>query len=169
MKNLRKFGGWRRAMWKWKIQLKIKLFIWLAMEGKILTWDIIQARGREGPGICYLCNQDSETIDHLFLHCPFTQSVWNKVRIMHGYKTNWFGVNLAECIKIWYEDKSAPSTLAALICWNIWNERNKSIFEGISPSHLAVIYKSLAQHLGNEGKKRINSRGVLCYNNKSTF
>jgi hypothetical protein len=34
---------------------------------------------------------------------------------MHGYKTNWFGVSLAECIKIWYEDKLAPSTLAALV------------------------------------------------------
>jgi hypothetical protein len=64
-KNLRKFGGWHRAMWKWKIQLKIKLFIWLAVEGKILTWDIIHARGREGPRICYLGKHDSEIIDHL--------------------------------------------------------------------------------------------------------
>jgi hypothetical protein len=31
---------WRNSIWKWDIQLKIKLFIWLAMDQKILTWDI---------------------------------------------------------------------------------------------------------------------------------
>jgi hypothetical protein len=93
-KNLRKFGGWRRAIWKWKIQLKIKLFIWLAVEGKILTWDTLQSRGWEGPGLCYLCNQESENIDHLFQHCPFTKSVWDKVRIEQGYKNSWIGNSL---------------------------------------------------------------------------
>jgi hypothetical protein len=90
-KNLRKFGGWRRSIWKWNIQLKIKLFIWLAVEGKILTWDTLQSRGWEGPGLCYLCNQESENIYHLFQQCPFTKSVWDKVIIDQGFKNSWKG------------------------------------------------------------------------------
>jgi hypothetical protein len=58
-KNLRKVGTWRQSIWKWKIQLKIKLFIWLAAKGKILTWDTLQTRGWEGPGRCYLCKQET--------------------------------------------------------------------------------------------------------------
>jgi hypothetical protein len=41
--------GWRRGIWKWTIQLKIKLFTWLAIEGKIHTWDTLQRKGWEGP------------------------------------------------------------------------------------------------------------------------
>jgi hypothetical protein len=29
-----RIDGWRQKLWKWEIQLKIKLFIWLAAEEK---------------------------------------------------------------------------------------------------------------------------------------
>jgi hypothetical protein len=35
--GLKKVLGWRQALWKWDLQLKIKCFIWLAAENKILT------------------------------------------------------------------------------------------------------------------------------------
>jgi hypothetical protein len=41
----------------------------------------------------------------------------------------------------WSKDKSAPIGLAALTCWHIWIERNKTIFEERSPSHLAVVHR----------------------------
>jgi hypothetical protein len=37
--------GWRNRLWKWHIQQKIKLFLWLAVENKILTWINLQLRG----------------------------------------------------------------------------------------------------------------------------
>ena len=37
--------GWRNRLWKWNIQQKIKLFLWLAVENKILTWNNLQLRG----------------------------------------------------------------------------------------------------------------------------
>jgi hypothetical protein len=54
-KNLVKAEKWRMLLWKWNIQLKIKLFLWLAMEWKILTWDLLQRRGWVGPRKCPLC------------------------------------------------------------------------------------------------------------------
>jgi hypothetical protein len=32
---------WRLSIWKWNIQLKIKLFIWLVIEEKVLTWNML--------------------------------------------------------------------------------------------------------------------------------
>lgn len=32
-------------MWKWDLSQKIKLFIWLSVENRILTWDILQRKG----------------------------------------------------------------------------------------------------------------------------
>jgi hypothetical protein len=106
-RNLRKVGILRQSIWKSNIQLKIKLFIWLAAKGKILTWDTLQTRGWEGPGCFYFCKQDSENIYHLFLQCPFTKSVWEKVIIDQNLKNSWKGNTLSNCFRNWFEDKPA--------------------------------------------------------------
>jgi hypothetical protein len=41
-------GGWRKNLWTWDFALKIKLFIWLSVENKILTWDNLQCKGWKG-------------------------------------------------------------------------------------------------------------------------
>jgi hypothetical protein len=38
-------GGWRKKLWSWDCALKIKLFTWLSVDNKILTWDNIQHKG----------------------------------------------------------------------------------------------------------------------------
>jgi len=32
--------GWRVNIWKWKLQLKIKIFLWLATDNRIVTWEV---------------------------------------------------------------------------------------------------------------------------------
>jgi len=44
-KAILKVDYWKQKLWKWKIQLKVKVFAWLALEEKILTWDTLQKRG----------------------------------------------------------------------------------------------------------------------------
>jgi hypothetical protein len=46
---------WHRALWDWNIPIKIKLFCWLLLENKVLTWDNLQKKGGMGPSICMLC------------------------------------------------------------------------------------------------------------------
>jgi hypothetical protein len=53
--------GWQRTLWDWDLAPKIKLFTWLLLEDKILTWDNLQRRGWSGPSICYLCLQKPKT------------------------------------------------------------------------------------------------------------
>lgn len=43
---------WFRSLWKWNILYEIILFIWLALENCIPTWDNICKRGMCGPNIC---------------------------------------------------------------------------------------------------------------------
>jgi ribonuclease HI len=138
-----RYGGWRYNIWKWDMQLKIKLFIWLAAENKILTWDILQQKGWEGPSRCQLCKHNTEDINHLFIQCTFTKLVWERIKTIQKYKKNWEGDTLSDCFNSWTEDKSVSSILAALTCWYIWIERNKAIFENTSPSVLSVVIKTL--------------------------
>jgi hypothetical protein len=46
-----KVERWRLSIWNWQIQLKVKLFIWLVIEEKILTWNMLQRKGWEGPDV----------------------------------------------------------------------------------------------------------------------
>jgi hypothetical protein len=65
-----KITGWRRGLWKWSIQLKIKLFTWLTIEGKIHTWEILQRKGWIGPGRCtlqMLHRRHKSLIQHMLL------------------------------------------------------------------------------------------------------
>jgi hypothetical protein len=159
--GLARIGGWRQVVWKWDIQLKIKLFIWLAPENKILTWNNLQQRGWEGPSRCHLCKQDSENITHLFIHLSFTKSVWERLVFGQKYKKCWEGNTLSDCFKNWVEDKSVPSMIVAHICWYIWLERNTTIFEETTPSIHSVIYKALGSQKRHLATQKLFHREIF--------
>ena len=60
------------------IQSPIKNLItaWLALSNKLLTWEMLQKRGFEGPSLCSLCRSNVETTSHLFKLCPYAGSMW---------------------------------------------------------------------------------------------
>lgn len=115
---------WHVQVWKWCIPPKVRIFIWLLLEEKILIWSNLQKRGFTGPGICSLCHQEAETLVHLFILCPFTVSV---CRFMgdpftpilfdqHSTFQTWFK-------GIFSYDKYL-GVLACLLTWSIWKTRN---------------------------------------------
>eukprot|EP00253_Pinus_taeda_P004365 PITA_04365 len=65
-----------KTIWEANWWPKVTIFIWLATKNKILTWDRIQKNGFNGPSRCYLCNNDTETRDHLLVRCPYTEKLW---------------------------------------------------------------------------------------------
>jgi hypothetical protein len=90
---------WRRYLRHLPLPLKIKLFIWLAANEKILTWDNLLRRGWEGPNMCSLCRKISESISHLFLDCKFTQIVWHRITLALKLETIWTGSTLHACLE----------------------------------------------------------------------
>lgn len=52
-------------IWKAKVPLKIKIFMWLLENNNILTKDNLIRRNWKGDKFCAFCNEE-ETIDHLF-------------------------------------------------------------------------------------------------------
>jgi hypothetical protein len=146
-KGIIKVDFWKQRLQKRKIQLKVKVFACLAMEEKILTWDILQKRGWKGPGYCSLCKVDNESINHIFIISLFAMAVWNALTHDQNLNRSWMGVTLVECMKNWTKDKSVPSYLAVYTMWYIWQERNKTLFEDIKPLVKTMLYKILAHPL----------------------
>jgi hypothetical protein len=102
-------------MWKWKIQQKINLFLWLVVNNKILTWNNLQLRGWKGPGRCQLCKKDCEDSAHLFILCPFTKLIWLKIKNIKKFTQVWRGIHLNECLSNWTTNKNASPSLATYI------------------------------------------------------
>lgn len=66
---------WREA-WKIEILPKIKVFMWPLLKGKIITVDNLNKKGYEGHSRCAMCQMSEESIQHLFVGCPFARDCW---------------------------------------------------------------------------------------------
>jgi hypothetical protein len=87
--------------------------------------------------------ENSESTQHLFMDCAFTQEVWNNLKNVYKFSGIWVGNNLIDCYKQWLAQNLHLPNLPALICWSIWRERNYAVFEDNIPRIQKVIHSSL--------------------------
>ena len=136
----------------------MKLFIWMVSENKILTWEKLKRKGWQGPGICMLCKINNEYCDHLFVKFPFTKTVWAKATSFLCVKNWWEGVNFNLVFTSWVLDKTVPTTLAVLVCWYIWIERNQTIFNGKKPSIGAITCRIIGAYNPRTHQQKLFSK-----------
>jgi hypothetical protein len=65
----------RKYLWKLKIPLKIKNFIWFLNNKVLLTKDNLAKPNWCGCQRCYF-SDSNETVERIFSNCPFSQIVW---------------------------------------------------------------------------------------------
>ena len=64
-------------------------------------WDLLNSKGWEGPGRCYLCKNDVETNQHLGADCPYTRSIWKDIEEKVNIQNLWVGDTILICLKNW--------------------------------------------------------------------
>lgn len=80
---------WNKQIWKGIMSLKIKCFLWLSLENKLITQDNFQRRGGIIVNCCFLCVVDYELVDHFLFLFPFTITIWWKVLDILKIKDIW--------------------------------------------------------------------------------
>jgi hypothetical protein len=70
-------------LWKIRIPLKIKVFLWLLCREAILTKDNLVKRNWKGNDKCCFCS-NYETTQHLFFDCPLAKFFWRIIEIIIG-------------------------------------------------------------------------------------
>ena len=68
-----------KSIWRTKTPLRVAFFGWMATLGKTLTLDNVRKRGIAMINRCCMSEADEESIDHLFLHCRVTRTLWNAI------------------------------------------------------------------------------------------
>jgi hypothetical protein len=130
-------------LWKIRVPLKIKVFLWLVYRESILTKDNLVKRNWHGNGKCCFCN-DHETVQHLFFDCALAKFIWRIIHLACGLSPptsirNTFGAWVRN-IKPSHRQLIFAGIGAML--WAIWLSRNDITFNK-SPilSYMQVIYR----------------------------
>ncbi|CAJ2637065.1 unnamed protein product [Trifolium pratense] len=126
-------GEWQ-AIWAWRGPHRIQTFMWMAAHERILT---NYRRSRWGIGIsplCNICGAADETVIHVLRDCISATQVWLRL-VPSNQSSNFFSLSCRDWIFKnitnnfhGTHDLNWTSTFM-VACWNLWNWRNKEIFE----------------------------------------
>jgi len=125
-----------KQIWRIKVPHKVSIFVWLLAKEATLTVDNLMSRGMTLCSRCFLCKEIAETVNHLFLHCPFTAHLWRIILNRKGIAWTMPG-KITEALSSWEgicshaKDRSRWRIVPACIWWTIWKERNSRCFESL--------------------------------------
>jgi hypothetical protein len=119
----------RKYLWKLKIPLKIKIFMWFLNNKVLLTKDNLAKRKWKGCTKCCFCGAQ-ETVEHLFIVCPFAKLLWRMVHFAYALPPP---TNITNMFGNWLNgvDKTSKNRIrigVSALCWSIWRCRNDIVF-----------------------------------------
>ncbi|KAK3231552.1 hypothetical protein Dsin_003433 [Dipteronia sinensis] len=127
-------------IWQGHCPPKIEVFVWQLWRGRVFVKEVLHKHGMDQMMDleCPFCQDDNESIDHIFLHCP-----WSRSLLLNGM--SWWGVKgcVNNTVNKWLEGwiglcpefkhERAWCSLFFTIVWTIWEYRNQLVFEGKEP------------------------------------
>jgi hypothetical protein len=75
---------WMMNVWRAKLPLKIKIFLWQLYNDKVQKAEQLKKRNWSGPLECKLCGK-VESVEHLFLQCAIANFCWGVIRDVLGW------------------------------------------------------------------------------------
>ncbi|CAL5009846.1 unnamed protein product [Urochloa decumbens] len=135
-------------IWKSWTPLRVKLFFWLATRERIWTADRRRRRGLEAHDLCFLCDQENKTANHLIVSCPVAKEVWWRVLTWANCQCNFLDGEAS--VQDWWEHllslqlpgrRKGVCSLFMIIGWHLWKERNARLFEHSASSTTMLVIR----------------------------
>ncbi|KAK2641058.1 hypothetical protein Ddye_022821 [Dipteronia dyeriana] len=66
-------------LWLGYVPPKVEVMLWQLLRGRILVREVLHKFGMplQASSVCPLCDRESESINHLFLHCDWSWKLWS--------------------------------------------------------------------------------------------
>jgi hypothetical protein len=125
----------RAFSWLWKScsQNKRKVFFWLLLKDRLNTRNLLRRKTMFLEDYnCAICMHSvEETLQHLFLDCPFVATMWNTLGLIVHHTTDPLDIFVSFRTQL-----NVPFFMEIIIsmCWAIWSVHNDSIFRHLAPS-----------------------------------
>ncbi|WVZ88220.1 hypothetical protein U9M48_034764 [Paspalum notatum var. saurae] len=121
-----------QEIWRTRIPLKTKIFMWYIKRGVLLTKDNLTRMNWYGHQSCCFCSY-KESIQHLFFGCHLAKFIWRIVFMTFGFIPP---CNTAHLFNLWscqgVENINHFFGRSSLI-WAIWLQRNDCVFDRKQP------------------------------------
>ena len=106
------------SIWQANIPLKVRIFLWLVKQNKILTKDNLLKMGWTGNSQCVFCSEE-ESVDHLFINCIVAKSIWMWIANYNNFVFDCTGVSelwdIDACIPM--KDSNLVELLRGAVLW----------------------------------------------------
>ncbi|XP_072074464.1 uncharacterized protein [Arachis hypogaea] len=145
-------------IWKWKGPQRIKCFMWLATQNKLMTSERRQKIFGANPN-CHRCPNNPETLLHTLRDCTEASRIWRQL-VKPSYITTFYRAPFETWIR-WNLTveigANAQPWLSQFVvtCWWLWKWRNKEIFDPPfrRPNNAHLWIKEYLQRINNAFEK----------------
>jgi len=133
--------------WLWNLDVmpKIKIFLWQLCHNALPSKGTLLRRGIQIDPLCLACNKDIEDTDHIFLHCPVAQKVWDLAVPHQWIPSSSFahqGPSLREGLHLLAQNQSPHLTRVVLLLWSIWKSHNALLFNRESTTPMGTLLRA---------------------------
>ena len=128
------------AIWNNGATLKAKIFMWLAIQGRLWTSDRRHRHGlQDHASACFVCLQEWDTVEHLFTQCVYAREVWQGC--FQRLRITATGPSQVCTLEEWWsrtrvrfamKHRKNFDAVVILVCWSIWKNRNAWAFNNPS-------------------------------------
>lgn len=125
---------------------KISFYTWLVFQNRILMFENMKKIGFSLPNRCALCKHIDKFVDHLFIHCEFTQEVYKY--LFDLFQEDWVSSHNLWNIWLQWESPFKSQKLHNLweinlhhILWIVWKEINHQNFKYIRIQESKLAYQ----------------------------
>ena len=124
-----------RGLWKLKVHARFKNLLWKIVWRMLPVGEELEKRFHIPSTACFLCKNAVETIEHIFLQCPWTSQVWllapwplNMSNLSHIDIIEWIKCIIDPKTKLGIRDEESLhfQLYASIVCDRIWMQRNKA-------------------------------------------
>ncbi|KAL4298891.1 hypothetical protein AHAS_Ahas17G0046200 [Arachis hypogaea] len=123
---------WKK-IWKWHGPQRIKIFMWQAIHGRLIT-NYRRSKWYGTSPLCHYCTNQVEDTMHVLRDCEGAKVIWKKL-VRSELALEFFSIPTSdwfhECLnKDWGCSIQAEwISIYMVACWRIWNWRNMEIFQ----------------------------------------
>ena len=136
-----------QVLWKSKIPLKVRIFLWLCYHDRVQTLDQLSKRGWKGDNVCVLCGCE-ETLNHILFTCHLALFFWLGMKEILSWERA--PISFDDFQLNWLEQRGSNDynfvlfSFAASV-WILWKCRNRMAFDKHFPKQpMEVIFNFMS-------------------------
>ncbi|CAL1388702.1 unnamed protein product [Linum trigynum] len=145
-----------KSLWRVPATQRIRAFFWLVAHQRLLANCERRRRHLTTVARCQICGGDEETTLHVIRDCPYARAAWADF-LQEEPDESFFQDDLRRWILHYLagRSRSVPPTRFAVMCWMLWKNRNKFVFEKEldSTSSLPCRVVTLEKHIEEAATK----------------